>query len=474
MIPGTPREGLQRQVSAIPEKTVLQAAEIRSAFKESQLLADSMPSLTDLDDDFLVFVSLILKGETPVPPEATQDEWRSLLSILNPHGIVPLLYWHVCSLGIKDQLPQDTVQLLRTAFLASVRRNTLAKRQLAEIISAFEGAGINPLVLKGAALAESVYPDPATRPTGDIDLLVLPHHMAGAREVLGATGYRCKAGYFDASEDLYCQEEFIPVGAARTRVGVDLHWRVHRFLGVTDRPRTEDLLERAVPVDSSSGTLKTLNTVDSLVHSAFHACLNHNRSMRLVWICDIALLARQLRAPGDWKLLQTRSVDWCARLAVEDCLKMAQTWCGLKIPCEFSDFAGWPAPTGEERTLFCRQSLKKERSLDVLRLHWPRSLSPTGKAKALLSVLFPPLDILRSRYPMSGKWQIPLRYLQRWSSWLTRGFTPATRKRRPVSVSGTPANKRPVRSSASTFLQFFGFLRPYWKQASSFSCALRR
>jgi hypothetical protein len=398
--------------------------DIRDTHKGSALLADSMCSLTDLSDELLVFVSLLLRNEAPCPPSASPDEWRSLLSVLDYHGMLPLFYRQAFSPSLEDQLPEDIVQLLRNKFLGNVRRHALLTRQLAGIISALQKEDISPLVLKGLAMAESVYPDPATRPIGDIDLLVLPRQMTRSRELLEASGYRCAARYFAASEDLYCQEDFIPVAGRGTRVNVDLHWRLHRFLGVTRKPSTEDLFARAVPVNLASCSFKILGPVDSLIHSAFHASLNHNRFMRLIWVYDINLFAHELRGPEDWKMLQTRSVDWCARKAVEDCLRLAEAWCGLMLPSGFDDFSSWPAPTEHESDLFSGQSLKKERSLDVFRLHWPRSLGPIQKARALLPLLFPPVDILKSRYPGSRKWQIPLRYMQRWSNWLKHAFIP--------------------------------------------------
>ena len=48
----------------------------------------------------------------------------------------------------------------------------LRKRELLEVLRALDDAGVAPLLLKGAALAYSIYPSPVLRPRADTDLLI--------------------------------------------------------------------------------------------------------------------------------------------------------------------------------------------------------------------------------------------------------------------------------------------------------------
>lgn len=71
--------------------------------------------------------------------------------------------------------------------LADLARTMLADALAAEVVTALRGAGIEPLLLKGPALAERLYA-PEPRPYVDADLLVAPGEHAAAERVLAGLG----------------------------------------------------------------------------------------------------------------------------------------------------------------------------------------------------------------------------------------------------------------------------------------------
>jgi hypothetical protein len=81
---------------------------------------------------------------------------------------------------------QDACDAVRTLAEHSIR----IERRLLVVHDALSSAGIDMLVLKGPALAHSIYPCPELRPFGDLDLLVAPNDIGRAESVLGAAGYR--------------------------------------------------------------------------------------------------------------------------------------------------------------------------------------------------------------------------------------------------------------------------------------------
>jgi len=92
------------------------------------------------------------------------------------------------------------------AFLMQTVRAVREERQVRDIVAAFEEEGVRILALKGFALARMVYPDPATRPGADLDLLALPEQMPLARTILENIGYDCAVKMFDTQEKLYKDE----------------------------------------------------------------------------------------------------------------------------------------------------------------------------------------------------------------------------------------------------------------------------
>jgi putative nucleotidyltransferase-like protein len=84
-------------------------------------------------------------------------------------------------------------------------------RMLVILIHTFKEKGIRPLLIKGIALAYTVYPHASLRrPGNDIDLLVTPEEFLQAREVLLAQGYCCDAYRFEILRELQCEETFTP------------------------------------------------------------------------------------------------------------------------------------------------------------------------------------------------------------------------------------------------------------------------
>ena len=99
--------------------------------------------------------------------------------------------------------------------------NTLANniyqlKEAGEVIKALQDSGIPVIVLKGAALLETVYPDPGTRPMADIDLLVSPCNLNKAENILrGLNFFLAPTGelhYIKREKSLFTQ--------------IDLHWNI--------------------------------------------------------------------------------------------------------------------------------------------------------------------------------------------------------------------------------------------------------
>ena len=376
-------------------------------------------SFLDLSDEHLTYVKSILRDESPLAPAASVEEWSSLLTFLRANWILPFAYRKIGSLPQQCQPPAAITDEMRQAFLVSVVRSLQMERQLQEIIEAFLERDVRVLVLRGPALAFSLYPDPAMRPSSDLDLLVMPNNVVQAREILEGLGYTCMSKRFEVARDFFREECFIDQENWGNKFPVDLHWvhwELHPFFRGSEEVGIEDLFQRAWKVETPTLTFETLHPVDYLIHSAIHLVMIHRNQMRLSWIYDTALLAQYLQVPDDWEILQERSVAWRARLPLEQCLKMAQAWAGLELPDGFDDFSTWPGPTEDESAVWA----------DTLQHHWvtillKRSLANPSllvkKIPSLLSLLFPHPDMVRVCYPTSSNWLLPVSYVRRWLRW---------------------------------------------------------
>jgi hypothetical protein len=368
----------------------------------------------DLSDELLTYVRSVLQDESPLAPAASLDEWSSLLNFLRANWIIPFVYRKIGSSPQECRPPETITDEMRQDFLISVVRSLHMERQLQEIIEALEEEGVRVLVLRGPALAFSLYEDPAMRPSCDLDLLVLPEQVVQARTILESLGYRCLA------RDFFREECFIHHENPGNKFPVDLHWvhwELHPFFKGSEQVDMLDLFQRGWKVETPTLAFETLHPVDYLIHSAIHLVMIHKNEMRLSWIYDTALLAQHLQVPDDWETLQERCVAWRARLPLEHCLKMAQAWAGLELPEGFDDFSTWARPTEDEAAVW----------EDTMRHHWvtillKRSLSNPSlllkRIPSLLRLLFPHPDMVRYCYPTSSNWLLPISYMRRWLRWI--------------------------------------------------------
>jgi len=387
---------------------------------EAKLCQEPGSSLSHIPSDLLAYALSILRDKPLVPPEETSDQWSELVSILRTHWILPLFYWKVGILSTEFQPPESVTRLLRTAFLQNSARCLRLEQQLRDILNAFQEKSVRALVLRGPALAMSVYPDSTLRPCGDLDLLVLPKQIIKARAILERLGYKCLSKRFETAREFFREEEFVHKKNPRNNLLVDLHWvnwELHPFFASAQSQGVEDLFSRAHKVDSPALSFETFHPVDSLIQAAVHLTMIHGREIRLIWINDIALLAQQLRVPDDWEALQKRSGAWKARLAVENSLKMAQVLVGLQLPEKFNDFSKWPQPATDELVTPSHSTTRNWVTF-LLKRYFSRPSGFLALARSLFHLLFPSPGIVRLTYPPSRDWLLPLSYVRRWHRWL--------------------------------------------------------
>ena len=151
----------------------------------------------------------------PAARPADVPDWAALLDAADFHNLLPLLYWSI-GRGPADladstisnpitnpisnpitRLPTHQLtrfaspaSLLHQAYVASAKRALFLTVNLAELMLRFDEERIPVIALKGPPLAEWLYPDPALRPSFDLDLLIRPADVPAALALLAREGYR--------------------------------------------------------------------------------------------------------------------------------------------------------------------------------------------------------------------------------------------------------------------------------------------
>lgn len=214
---------------------------------------------------------------------------------------LPLLYWRLTSAGVVHPL----LSPLRAQYRHHWANAHAGLHRTAEVVAALEAAGIPALVLKGLPLAFSVYPDPGTRPMGDVDLLVPAALAEAAIERLHALGGVRKgakspqiSGWSPGSVlRLQHAAHFeLPRGGR-----FDLHWFSLEECCSADADH--GFWTRRVKFSASGVTLATLSPADQLLHLCVHGLRADRSESSMRWLVDAALLLRTHGSTLDWDVL---------------------------------------------------------------------------------------------------------------------------------------------------------------------------
>jgi hypothetical protein len=228
------------------------------------------------------------------PPDWSGFQWRAARAVAAMHGVSGIL---------ADTLRWRGAPGWRH-FLTSQREHIASRhlriQQLIRLVDEeLRARGITGLALKGAALhAQGLY-QAGERPMGDVDLLVRPEHVEITSGLLIILGFReslrtVKHRVFTPRHS----RTPVPFGEhADNDIKIELHERIMESLPVYPA----DITQHVFPQRARPGLLTSYPSAAALMgHLLLHAAGGvADRSVRLVQLHDIALLARRLTAP-DW------------------------------------------------------------------------------------------------------------------------------------------------------------------------------
>jgi hypothetical protein len=237
----------------------------------------------------------------PASARRSWREWRERADVeaLDPGSLrlLPTLCRRLVALRIDDPLLGRIRGLWRRAWYQNARRVV----HLRELVEALRARGIESMLIKGLALALTVYRDLGERPMSDVDLLVPTGAASRALEVLAGLGME------SLSPRPKALIRVLHGVGLRRRDGfeLDLHWHSAKDFcaGGVDQAmwaRRRPLVLRGVPAQVPSPTHLLLQSV---VHG-----VQWNVVPPVRWIADAAMILR-----GD------DGVDWAeiVRLAEE-------------------------------------------------------------------------------------------------------------------------------------------------------------
>lgn len=240
----------------------------------------------------------------PQAPDWSDFEWRIARAVSALHGVSPVLaarvQWHG-PLGWRQ-------------FLDEQRRHTQIRaarlQQSLQLIGEHaQRQRVGFVALKGVALCELGIYTPGERPMSDLDLLVREDGTAAMTRALVGVGLR-------PTHASWKEQVFEPEGApeagkfgehADNPIKVDLHTRIAERLPA----RLVDISPLIAPETLHEGLNPYASRVALMIHLLLHAAGEMVfRTLRLIQLHDIGLLAAQFSADEWQELLTQRAASW--------------------------------------------------------------------------------------------------------------------------------------------------------------------
>jgi hypothetical protein len=304
-------------------------------------------------------------------------------------------------------------QDLRRSSHDQASRDTFFFHELAEVLRALAVAGVKAILLKGAALAKTVYLQAMVRPMRDMDLLVSRQDVEAALQSLAPLGYVPLGAEIWPGADLVYRHSVAlckPDGATLT---LELHWTLFAAQYYQHRLSMEWFWEGTLPVQVDSVPAWTLGPEAQLLHLCGHLVLHHG-SVELLWLRDIAEVISLYRTRIRWEQLLKRAQMHDLLLPLQRVLpRLAEQW-RVPIPESVLQQLSALRPSRQEQEVFTwltdpDQSVARRFWADLMGVPgWPQRL------RFLSMTLFPSPKHMQQRYGLRHRLIVPLYYPYHW------------------------------------------------------------
>ena len=344
-----------------------------------------------LSDETLGVVRAALRREPVTLDTVPPAEVTALIL----HGIAPLLYRLTHARSLRSAA-------IREAALEPLRESDT--RAVLELLSA---AGVETFILKGTALAYSLYESPDLRPRSDTDFLIRHEALETTRRVFLGAGF--SEAVTSGDEHGLQQTAFWRSDTTGVEHSYDVHWAITNSPLFSSVLTFEEIRSRAVDVHALGPHARTLNRVDALLLACVHRVAHHHDDDRLIWLADIAKLREQMSQAEHrrfWELAAEREV-----LAV--CSRSVALADDLFSITPANRAADWLPPDRLTRHEATETFINRDITHGQMLIANLGALPPRKRLRRLWQIAFPPASFIRNRSGISSPLALPFLYLGR-------------------------------------------------------------
>ena len=233
-------------------------------------------------------------------------DWDYIIKSSIRHGVAPLLRNSIKQVvphtGMESQIPKGALEQLEELYQTSSYRNQKLYQTIGEIVRELDQAGVQVMGLKDVQLAKGVYPDPALRPMGDIDLLIHPQDYEVAADCMFRLGFIREP--FDRIPYILKYAWGHHFRRPDDNIYVDMQWNVMQIEWDVYKEGSFDFeIERMWKNAEKIAVGDYHILVPKLEDMLFHLCihLDGHHFSELILLCDIYELIKQNEFTIDWQ-----------------------------------------------------------------------------------------------------------------------------------------------------------------------------
>lgn len=306
-----------------------------------------------------------------------------------------------------EETDTPAASALRAVLIGDARRaavnEILNRAELERVLPRLIERGHRFLLIKGAPLGYTLYPNPAQRGRCDTDVLVPPDAVAGFIETLRGLGYREQPGI--SGEIVSHQKSVDWVDARGCGHVFDVHWKISNRPGLADRIGFEELWANRLEVPALGAGVCAPDDVSALLLACLHLAGHHPGAEKLIWLYDIHLLAQALDSAG-----KARFAALCRERGIAgQCLPVLSLTSGLfPSPALAALITGLDGAKTPPKTAGRRHGRLAMLAEDLRALpDW------RARLRLLKEHAFPDAAYIRERYRVRANFLLPYYYLKR-------------------------------------------------------------
>jgi hypothetical protein len=358
-------------------------------------------------------ICAVLRGESPPWPklgDATHVE--SFLRRSDYHGVAALLNEKLYRL---ENWPADLREAVHDRAIAQAVWELRHQQVLARVHAALADIGVQPVLLKGTALAYALYPDPMLRARGDTDMLIPSTDRNRVHDVLATLGFKPDRGV--SGKFISYERNYAFTTADTGTHNIDLHWRINNSELLSRLFSYGELLEHAIRLPKLCPHALGVDPVNALLIACMHRATHKQNPYyvdgvacysadRLIWLYDIHLLAESLSST-QWRDVVRLAGEKALCATCLDGIERARVYFHTRCP----DFvlAGLEGSSAKERPeIYLNASKLRQQWMDFLALD-----GFSSQLRFLRELFFPPVAYMRTKYPQAQPGWLPVFYARR-------------------------------------------------------------